>query len=151
MPVSEAAKQVLQAVKDGKAKPGVAERSARAIRIKDELNKILELVVHSREALENELSTEFAQQKRGIDDKFLRKLEGLSKCYVQLTDAQTRLHKSEKAMEDELTPAQEKAAVLEYVASLPNEESYLLITKMWERHKAMRDVRGARGADDLPE
>jgi hypothetical protein len=43
-------------------KDTVRVRNDRVIRLKEELNLILELVVHSREALTNELSSEFAQK-----------------------------------------------------------------------------------------
>lgn len=139
--------QVLGTIKH---KEGVTERSARALRLKDELNRILELVVHSREALENELGSEIAQRKLSIDQPFLKKLKELTACFNSLTDARIRLDKSEKAMEAEMTPAEEMEAVRLFVASLGQEERYHFIQRLWKEHKEARDPRGARGADTLP-
>lgn len=130
-----------------KRRDGVTERSARAIRLKQELNLILELVVHSRESLENELSSEFAQKKLSIDKAFLTKLKDLTACYNSLTDARIRLDKAEKAMEKEMTPQEEMAAVRAFVQSLTIDEAYRFIHTMWADHKARRDPRGAKSKD----
>lgn len=133
-----------------KHKDGVTERSARALRLKNELNVILELVVHAREALQSELSSEFAQKKLSIDKPFLDKLKGLTSCFTELTASRIRLDKAEKEMEAEMTPSEELAAIESHVASLPQEERYHFIQRLWKNHKADRDPRGARGSDSLP-
>lgn len=147
MPNSSERAQIL---KDVKHKPGVTERSARALLLKNELNVILELVVHAREALENELKSEFAQKKLGIDKPFLDKLKGLTACFTELTASRIRLDKAEKEMEAEMTPAEELDAIEKHVASLDNEERYHLIKRLWAAHLAVRDPRGARGTGVLP-
>lgn len=101
-----------------KAKPGPRERSARIIRLKEELNLILELVVHSREALTNELDSEFAQKKRSIDAVFLKKLKELTIMYETLTKSRISLDKAEHALEREMTPADELRAVRDFIKSL---------------------------------
>lgn len=98
------------------------EPANRAAILKTELNAILALVQHSREALQNELSSETAQKKLFIDEKFIKKLKELSSCFGSLTDARIRLEKAEKAMEKEFTPEQEKQAVREFVAELEGRE-----------------------------
>lgn len=124
---------------DAKRQSGVVERSARVIRLKEELNLILELVVHSRESLENELDTEFAQKKFSIDKSFLAKLKDLTACYDKLTDARIRLDKSEKAMEAEMTPQEEKAAVRAFILSLENKERIQFLNSLMEAHKKIVD------------
>lgn len=120
-----------------KRTPGVRERSARVIRLKEELNKILELVVHSRESLENELGSEFAQKKLSIDKAFLLKLKELTACYNSLTASRIALDKSEKAMEKEMTPAEEVDAVITFIASLDNQERGNVLRKMIDAHLAL--------------
>lgn len=137
--------------KELKIKPGVAERSARAIRLREELNLILELVVHSRQALENELSSEFAQKRLSVDKAFVGKLKDLTSCYQTLTQSQIQLNKNEKQMEADMTPAQEKQAVRDFVASLGSDERYDLIHEMWRTHKKLRKPNGAPTPDTLPE
>ena len=136
--------------KELKIKPGVAERSARAIRLKEELNLILELVVHSREALENELSSEFAQKKLSVDKAFIGKLSDLTRCYQALTASRIQLDKSERTMEAEMTPAQEKQAVRDFVASLGADERYDIIHEMWAAHRKVRKPNGLPSPEKLP-
>lgn len=139
-----------QILKDVKHKPGVTERSARALLLKNELNVILELVVHAREALQSELSTEFAQKKLSIDKPFLDKLKGLTACFTELTASRIRLDKAEKEMEAEMTPVEELNAIESHVMSMANEERYNFIQRLWAAHRAVRDPRGARGTGLLP-
>lgn len=133
-----------------KARDGVTARSDRALRLKNELNLVLELVVHSREALQNELSSEFAQKKLSIDKTFLTKLKELTACFNSLTASRIQLDKAERAMEAEMTPQEEREAVLNFVASLSMDESYRLIHRMWDQHRARRSNNGLK-SKDLPD
>lgn len=112
----------------------VGKRSERVLRLKEELNRILALVVHSRESLENELDSEFAQKKYSIDNNFLKKLKELTACYGTLTDARIRLDKSEKALEREMTPEEEEAAVREYIMEKSTDDRRLFLRNMVEAH-----------------
>lgn len=112
----------------------VRVRNERVIRLKEELNLILELVVHSREALTNELSSEFAQKKLAIDKPFLTKLKELTACYNSLTDARIRLDKAERSVEKDLSPAEEKEAVADYIMSLGNTERGRLLKRLVIKH-----------------
>lgn len=129
-------------LQDAKRQPGVVERSARAIRLKEELNLILELVVHSRESLNNELQSEFAQKQFSVDKPFISKLKDLTACYNSLTDARIRLDKAEKAMEAEMTPQEEKAAVRAFIMSLENKERIQFLTSMLEAHRKIVGTSG---------
>lgn len=106
--------------KELKVKPGVTERSARALRLKTELNQILELVVEMRVRLENELK-DSAQQKF-IDKGFIDKVNKLSQSYERLTSARIALDKAEKAMEAEMTPAEEIDAVRNFILAMDSQE-----------------------------
>lgn len=115
----------------------IRERNERVVRLKEELNLILQLVVHSRESLDNELDSEFAQKKLSIDEKFLRKLKELTACYNSLTDARIRLDKSERSLEKEMTPAEERETVRAFVRSMElNERSEFLRNEVQALAKA---------------
>lgn len=149
--LSKAHTDALSAVK---ARDGVTARSERALRLKNELNLVLELVVHSREALQNELNTEFAQKKLSIDKTFLTKLKELTACFNSLTASRIQLDKAERAMEKEMTPQEEREAVFNFMASLTLDESYRLIHRMWDQHRARRSNQGLKSKelpDDAPD
>ena len=88
------------------------------LKLKDELDKAIGLVVHTRESLENELSTEWAQKKLSVDKAFVSKLRELTSAFNSLTESKIRLDKAERAMEADLTPAEEREAVRVYLSQL---------------------------------
>lgn len=131
-------------------KPGVAERTARALRVRNELGLILELVVNIRVRLEQELAD--AVSAKFINKEFVTKLKDLTACYQTLTQCQIQLNKSEKAMEDDMTPAQEKAAVMAFVKALDGSERYDVIHDLWAWHLANKNNNGrpSKKGDKLP-
>lgn len=115
-------------------KPGVGERTARAIRIKAELQLMLQLVVEVRERLETELAD--AGQAKFISREFVSKLKDLASMYERLSNSQTQLLKTEKMLEDEMTPAQEVEAVRTFLASLPLTEQGDIIEQLIEKFRS---------------
>ena len=97
------------------------------VKLKDELDRAIKLVVHTRECLENELDSEWAQKKLGIDQAFVKKLQVLTTAFNSLTESKIRLDKAEKAIEREMTPEEDREAVLGYLISLDdlNELSHI--------------------------
>lgn len=118
------------------------ERSARVLRLKEELNLILELVVHSREALGNELNSEFAQLQKSVDKSFLRKLKDLTSCYNSLSSSRIQLDKAERQMEKEMTAEEEKEAVISYLMSLEARERSKMLNEVIELHAEARPASG---------
>lgn len=112
-------------------------RNAVIIRLKDELDAAIALVVHARESLENELDSEWAQKKLSVDKAFLAKLKELTASFNSLTESKIRLDKAEKAMENDMTPEEEFEAVKQYLADLKPSELRAMVA----------DIRRARGAE----
>jgi len=109
-------------------------RNAVITKLKEELDAAISLVVHARESLDNELDSEWAQKKLSVDEKFLKKLAQLTASFNSLTESKIRLDKAEKAMERDLTPAEEQEAVVGYLASLKPQEA-------WDVFNASRRMR----------
>lgn len=124
---------------DLKLKPGVVSKTARAIRLKDELQKMLQLVVNVRSRLETEL--EDAVQAKFIDRTYVGKLKDLATMYERLTGSHIQLLKTEKTIEDAMTPAQEKQAVRDFVASLSLTEGGDLIEDLIARFRTAGGTR----------
>jgi len=109
-------------------------RNAVITKLKAELDAAIALVVHARESLDNELDSEWAQKKLSVDEKFLKKLSQLTASFNSLTESKIRLDKAEKAMERDMTPAEETEAVTRYLAELTAQEAY----DIWLASKRMR-------------
>jgi len=123
------------------AEAGFAERLLMAgknevfVKLKDELDKTIKLVVHARESLDNELDSEWAQKKLSVDKAFLAKLKELTSSFNSLTESKIRLDKAEKAIEAELTPAEERDAVKRYLMDMVPSDMVQLV-------KEAREARG---------
>jgi hypothetical protein len=117
-----------------KAADTTKQKNERVVRLKDELNKVLDLVVHSRQALENELSGGIAQKAQFIDKVFMSKLKDLSSCYNTLTDSRIRLDKAEASLEKDMTPEDEKRAVTEYIMAMNARERGIFLKSMVTKH-----------------
>lgn len=104
------------------AKTTLRERNERVIRMKDELVKVLDLVSRCRQSIEDEVSDGLAGKMKSVDVDFLRRLKELSVIFNNMTDARIRLDKAEKMLENDLTPAEEQQAVVEFIKALPTAE-----------------------------
>jgi hypothetical protein len=109
-------------------------RNAVITKLKTELDAAISLVVHARESLDNELDSEWARKKLSVDAQFLKKLAQLTASFNSLTESKIRLDKAEKAMERDLTPAEEQEAVVGYLAQLKPQEA-------WDVFNAARRLR----------
>lgn len=123
--------------KAGMASGKVNQKNAIFLKLKDELDRTIALVVHARESLENELDTEWAQKKLSVDKAFVAKLKELTASFNSLTESKIRLDKAERAIEAELTPAEEREAVKQYLMDLPPADLVQLV-------KEARETRDAR-------
>lgn len=116
----------------------VGERSARAVKLKNELNTMLELVVNIRERLVNEIDD--AKQMKFIDKGFMSKLKDLAQIFDRLTSARIQLDKAERALEAEMTPYQELQAVRSFIRELGGVEraDFLKTEILWHNAQTGR-------------
>lgn len=105
------------------------------LKLKEELDRTIALIVHARESLENELDTEWAQKKLAVDKAFVAKLKELTASFNSLTESKIRLDKAERAIEAELTATEEREAVKQYLMDLTGAEFVQLV-------KEARETRG---------
>jgi len=116
-----------------------SNKNAVIIRLKEELDAAIKLVVHARESLENELDSEWAQKKLSVDKNFVSKLRELTASFNSLTESKIRLDKAERAMEAELSEAEEREAVKGYLMDMEPKD---LVTFIADVRKT-RDGNGA--------
>lgn len=97
------------------------------VKLKEELDSTIRLVVSAREKLEAEFTKYYSDKMAAMDDKFLRKLKELTSSFNSLTESKIRLDKAEKALERDLTAAEELDAVKNFLIELPNSDFHILL------------------------
>lgn len=113
-------------------------KNARIIRLKDELNRILEMVTQSREALEITGMTPGREHQARLSADYLKGLRELTVMFRELTTSRIALDKAEKSLEKEMTPAEEKAAVFDFVLAMPGKERGPFLKKLILAHNAAK-------------
>lgn len=104
------------------------------VRLQDELDRMIKLLSHAREATENELFEGLGYKKLALTDKDLKKLNGLADLAKSVVDTKVKFDKSMKAMADRMTPAEEKAAVVAYIKACDAQDRADIINRIkdWE-------------------
>lgn len=100
-------------------------------RLQDELDEMIKIAAHMREAYHNELMDGLGYKKMGVTPEMVRKGKELATMFDTLTSAKIRFDKSLKQLAETMTPEEERAAVKTYIRSLSVED----------RHTLMKDIR----------
>jgi hypothetical protein len=103
-----------------------------AIRIEDELDKLINMFSHAREALENEMNSGLGAKRLALSEKDVKKLKELTVGMNSLVESKIRYDKSRKAMAEVMTPAEERKAVVTYIRSLSYEDQRALRAQLIE-------------------
>jgi uncharacterized protein YdcH (DUF465 family) len=126
------------------------DRNKVVVRLKDELDSAIALVTHARESLTNEMNSEWAQKKLSVDDKFLRKLKEMTAAFNSLTESKIRLDKAERAMEADMTLEEEREAVMQYLADMPDGELRSFVARAKELRDGIEPPEGTSPASPSP-
>lgn len=102
------------------------------VRIEDELDKLIDMFAHAREALANEMNSGFGEKRLAISEKDLKKLKELTIGLNSLVEGKIRYDKSRKALAAVMSPAEEMAAVISYIKSLTTDARHDLRVKLAE-------------------
>jgi hypothetical protein len=103
------------------------------LRLEDELDKLLKMFAHSREALENEMNSGLGERRLALSEKDVKKLKELTIGFNSLVESKIRYDKAKKQMASQLTPKEERDAVVAYICSLPYEERTELRARLVDR------------------
>lgn len=126
------------------------DRNQAVRRLREELDRSLNLVVMAQDELHAETTRRLATGG-GVDDKQLAKIKALSASFASLTDSKIRLLKAERDLEDDITDAEEREAVVLYLAALEPVDMRTLCKQARERRgeiPGLRDSAPETGWDD---
>lgn len=106
-------------------------------RLQDELDEMIKIAAHMREAYNNELMDGLGYKKLGVSAEMVRKGKELATMFDTLTSAKIRFDKSLKQLAETMSPEEEKAAVKTYIRSLSVEDRKNLVKDIrdWMRKR----------------
>lgn len=110
-------------------------RNYRVVRMKEELNQMLDLVKHSREQLTSRLKESY-EDSTGLELKYLKALSELTRMFDNLTHSRIALDKAEKSLEKEMSAADERRAAMEHIMSLEPTDRGQVLKDLLQQHNA---------------
>ena len=113
-----------------------AGRNYRVVQMKDELNKMMDLVKHSREQLTAQLKDSYTDSV-GLEVKYLKALAELTRMFDNLTRSRIQLDKAERQLEREMSATDERRAALEHIMSLDPSDRGQAIKDLVQQHNAL--------------
>jgi hypothetical protein len=122
----------------------LAKYDDKSVRLIDELEEMLKILVWQRETLGNQVKAGFGYKQDTIDLKAVTASKELSMAYTRMVEAQIKLDKHLKAVADMMSPEEEKEAVEKYFQTLETGEAGKLLSKIVDKHNDRVDSTGIK-------
>lgn len=115
----------------------LARHAAASIDLGVEQGEYIRLVKWARECLENSLTGGLGYKKEMLSKDDVAALSGIGISLERAISAKIKYDKHIKSFTDTMTPAEERAAIEEFVAGLGDMDRYTLLQKMLLRHNEL--------------
>lgn len=123
------------------SKKELAKYDDKSVRLIDELEEMLKILMFQRETLKRQLTSQLGRQDV-IDLKAVTASKELSMAYTRMVEAQIKLDKHLKAVADMMSVEEEKEAVAKYFQTLETGEAGKLLSKIVDKHNERVDATG---------
>lgn len=123
-------------------KKALALHDARVVRLGDELEEFIKLLAHYREALTNETFEGMGYKTLAAPKAMLDKLQVLGQLMDKAVSSKIKFDKAARDMVANMTPEEERAAVMEYVRSLPEGERGDVLIDLVRHHNEHKVRKG---------
>jgi hypothetical protein len=119
------------------------------VRLQDELDSLIKIFSHMREAFENEMMSGMGYKKLALTDNQVKQGAALSKMMTEMVTCKIRWDKAAKQMADSMTPEEEHEAVMKYIKTLSPEDQRRVVAsiKAWQDLKYEREPRTSQPAE----
>lgn len=122
----------------------LAKYDDKSVRLIDELEEMLKILVFQRETLKNQLHSGYGYKQDTIDLKAVTASKELSMAYTRMVEAQIKLDKHLKAVAEMMTPEEEMEAVEKYFQALDTGVAGKLLSKIVDKHNERIDTYGIK-------
>lgn len=113
---------------------------AAAVRLGDELERMVKIIQWAREAIENEMFAGLGYKQLGINSQEVKRISDLSAALNTAVNTKIRWDKAAKEMHDNMSPEEEFQAVLTYLKTLPYEALEKIQRTVNDRRQLLRAV-----------
>jgi hypothetical protein len=107
----------------------------RVIRLRDEVDNFIKLIVAQREAIESEWGI-----ANGFNFKNIEAMEALIRMLNTATTCKLRLEKAEKTTAESMTPEQERAEIKKIIQSWETNLRYRFLKDLGDWHRSYADA-----------
>ena len=107
----------------------------RVIRLRDEVDNFIKLIVAQREAIESEWGI-----TNGFNFKNIEAMEALVRMLNTATTCKLKLEKAEKSAAESMTPEQERAEIKKIVQSWETRIRYNFLKDLGDWHRSYSDA-----------
>ena len=128
----------------------LARHSAASIDLGHEQNEYIRLVKWARECLESSLTGGLGYKKEGLSKDDVAALAQIGISMERAVSAKIKYEKHIREFTEQMTPAEERDAIEEFVMGLDDETRYDLLKKMFDRHNVLSGGRNTMKAGPLP-
>ncbi len=121
-----------------KKKAAVVRNTAASADMRTEIDKLTRLVVFARECLENQLvGTGHAYKQDVLDKNAASSIQALATSLEKLANIRIKYDQHLKKEADNLTPDEEKDALVEFFASMNVADRRVFMRRLVDRHNEM--------------
>lgn len=114
----------------------LAKHSERVIRLRDEVDNFLKMIVAQREAAESEWMSGFGYKGDSVNLKVVEAMEALVRMLSTATTCKLKLEKAERDAAENMTPAQERAEIANIIKSWDMKVRYDFLTELGNWHRS---------------
>lgn len=104
-----------------------------AVRLQDELDRLIKMYTFAREALENELFSGMGYKQMALGDKDIKKLKELTVGINNLVESKIKYDKAQKQLTAAMSPEEEMVAVVKYICALEPADKARLRERLRDR------------------
>lgn len=103
------------------------------VRLETELDNVIRMFAWAREALEKEMLSGLSPGKHGLPSDTTKKLKELTIGMASMVECKIRYDKAKKELAKNMSPEEERAAVVAYIANLDHDGQTQLRNMLHDR------------------
>lgn len=118
----------------------LAKHTERVVRLRDEVDNFVKMIVAQREATEAEWMSGFGYKGETVNLKVIEAMEALVRMLNTATTCKLKLEKAERTAAESMTPAQERAEIANIIKSWETKTRYAFLKDLGDWHRSYGEM-----------